>query len=86
MEEKLTINQVLNITIDILEGIDVPVKKLETIGVPIKRAVGNLLLCIQAGEKSEAANGTEPQDECTEPSEMVFDSNDCEETQIHPHE
>lgn len=86
MEERMTIDQVLNITIDILEGIDVPMKKLEAIGVPIKQAIGNLYLCIQAMEESRAKQQAEAKPElsvvpCDEP-----DVSDCEETEIVPAE
>lgn len=79
MEERMTIDQVLGVTIDILEGIDVPMKKLEAIGVPIQQAISNIRLCIQAVEDSR-----KPKEEpglsvvpCDEP-----DTDECEEMEI----
>ena len=87
MEERMTIDQVLAVTIDILESIDVPMKKLDEIGVPIKKAVGNLRLCIQAVQESRA----QQQQEEAKPELSVVpcdepDVSECEETEIRPAE
>lgn len=89
MEERMTIDQVLAVTIDILEGIDVPMKKLETIGIPIQRAVGNLRLCIQAVQESRMPKPAEAAPETAElpeekPAEAAFPEVECEEMIIEP--
>ena len=79
MEERMTIDQVLEVTIGILEDIDVPMKKLNEIGVPIQRAIGNLQLCIQAVQDSR-----KPKEEPA-PFDKP-DEEECEEIEINPAE
>ena len=59
MEEKLTIRQVLEITMRLLEGIEVPMKYMERIGSPIMNAIHNISACIEA---SKLAEGKTPPD------------------------
>ena len=64
MENRMTIEQVLEATRNLLGAINVPAALIEQVGIPIKNAIGNLNLCIGAirentGEKEEAENGTE---------------------------
>ena len=69
MEERLTIKQVLIITLDMLRSIGtVPLEESEHIGVPISRAIRNLEECINAiseGEKriAEATEQVETKEE-----------------------
>ena len=55
-ENKMTIRQVLEITMGLLEGIEVPMKYMESIGGPIMNAIHNLGACIQATDLAEAQN------------------------------
>lgn len=48
MEKQIPVYKALEITIDILNGISVPVSLMEQIGVPISRAVNNLAQCVEA--------------------------------------
>lgn len=48
MEQKLTIEQVLDITIRMLGDIRIPGSMIEEIGIPISRAIGNLNECVKA--------------------------------------
>ena len=52
MENQMTIDQVLRITINEMEGLKVPVGLMDEIGIPIARAISNIRLCIQAVEAS----------------------------------
>ena len=60
-ENEMTIEQVLNITIGILNDITIPISAVETVGTPIMNAVSNIKLCVQAIEKNKEAgnNGSE---------------------------
>ena len=53
-ENKMTIRQVLELTMGLLEGIEVPMKYMESIGGPIMNAIHNLGACIQATDMAEA--------------------------------
>lgn len=53
-ENKMTIRQVLEITVGLLEGIEVPMKQMEKIGQPVMNAIHNLQMCIQASAMAEA--------------------------------
>jgi hypothetical protein len=66
MEEKLTIRQVLEITVGLLEGIEVPMKQMEKIGAPVMNAIHNLQMCIEAQKLAEGkapADAEEPEGE-----------------------
>ena len=54
MENQMTIDQVLKITVETLEGVKVPVKLMDDIGIPVARAISNIRMCIQAVEASRA--------------------------------
>ena len=54
MEERLTIKQVLIITLDMLRSIGtVPLEESEHIGVPISNAIKNRAVCIDAINEDE---------------------------------
>jgi hypothetical protein len=62
--ETYTVNEVIQITIDLLNGISVPRKLNEQIGIPIDNAVNNLLVVLQALEQkpeepAEEEDGTD---------------------------
>lgn len=46
--EQMTVEQVIDITIGILEGISLPVGMIEQVGIPVSRAVSNLKQCAEA--------------------------------------
>lgn len=56
MEEKLTIKQVLMMTLNQLRGIGmIPIEASEQVGVPVCGAIKNIEACIQAIEENEDA-------------------------------
>lgn len=55
MENRMTIEEVLKVTADMLEGIPVPVKYTRTIGEPVSAAVENLRECLKAIAEDRAA-------------------------------
>lgn len=59
MEEKLTITQVLEITVGMLEEIEVPMKCMDSIGVPVARAIMNLKACINSQKPQESPEETD---------------------------
>ena len=61
-DRKLTINEVLEMTAGILEGIEVPMKHMETIGVPIANAIHNIRACIQAKNMAAAKPNEKAED------------------------
>lgn len=50
----ITVTEALEITINLLNGISIPVALMEQIGVPISQAVSNLGECIRAMKENEA--------------------------------
>lgn len=52
-EQKLTVEQVLGITTNILRSINVPVELVESIGIPVSNAIKNISLCINALEEAK---------------------------------
>ena len=52
-EQKLTVEQVLSITTNILRSINVPVELVESIGIPVSNAIKNISLCINALEEAK---------------------------------
>lgn len=59
----MTIDQVLDVTVEILNGIIIPIGMMESVGVPISHAVGNLKLCVDAIRKESAPKEEEEADE-----------------------
>ena len=61
MEEKLTVNQVLEMTAAMLEDIEVPMKYLQSIGMPLANSINNIRSCLKVmnnpPEKPEDADG-----------------------------
>lgn len=59
MEEKITVEQVLEITARQLGEITIPVSLVENIGVPINRAIVNINACLEAmkNHKKECEEG-----------------------------
>lgn len=54
MEQKtMTKKEVLNITVNILGKINVPVALMDDIGIPIRNAISNILMVVDALEKEE---------------------------------
>lgn len=54
MENVVTVKQVVEETIKLLNGINVPAEKIREIGIPIMQAVENLNMCISAWESDQA--------------------------------
>lgn len=63
----MTIDEVLEITINMLNGVNVPVCLMDQIGTPISQAIGNLTECVKAlkenGEKETKQDEPETQEE-----------------------
>ena len=51
----MTVKEVLEITINILNQVNVPVGLIQQIGEPIANAIGNLTACVEGMEKAEGA-------------------------------
>lgn len=58
MEEKLTVAQVLEITVNILSGIQIPVTLTQSVGGPVMTAVNNLQQCLNAMKQTTPGNMT----------------------------
>jgi hypothetical protein len=66
MNETLTVRQVLEITVNNLRGIMIPVELADTVGGAIVGSIRNLDMCIKAMDEAEnggATDGTEPDPE-----------------------
>ena len=56
MEQKtMTTKEVLNITVNILGKIAIPVALVDDVGIPIRNAIKNILMVVDALEKEEGA-------------------------------
>ena len=66
MQEKITVEQALEMTANLLMNIEVPISMLEKIAVPINTAVNNLKECIaairQENERQNAEQNQEKED------------------------
>lgn len=60
----MTIKEVLELVIDDLSKINVPVGLMEQIGLPINQSIGNLKACVEAISRDEK----KPQEEAKESS------------------
>lgn len=58
MEEKLTVAQVLEITVNILSRIQIPVTLTQSVGGPVMAAVNNLQQCLNAMKQTAPGNVT----------------------------
>ena len=54
MEEKVTVYDVLQATVEILGDINIPAWLIDQIGIPVSRGISNLKECIRAIEEDEA--------------------------------
>jgi len=54
MEEKVTVYDVLQATVEILSDINIPAGLIDQIGIPVSRGISNLKECIRAIEEDEA--------------------------------
>lgn len=64
----MTVLEALKQTLDILNGISVPVPQLQSIGMPISRATGMIQATIDALENNSQTR-EEPESEAAEPEE-----------------
>lgn len=59
----MTLEQVIEVTAQLLGGINVPAALTEQIGVPVSQAIGNLNACLEAireaKKKEDAEDGAE---------------------------
>ena len=64
MEEnkELTVRDVLKDVIDILGGIMVPVKEVNSIGMPIARAINGIRMCLDSFDRAEAEQNEQAED------------------------
>lgn len=58
MNERLTVAQVLEITVNILSGIQIPVTLTQSVGGPVMAAVNNLQQCLNAMKQTVPGNVT----------------------------
>lgn len=63
MENVLTVEDVLKVTIKMLESIKIPAVMVDEVGIPVARSIGNLNACLnaleQANKEKEDENGRE---------------------------
>ena len=69
MEDKITVKRALEITVDLLGRIKVPVSMYEEIGSPIQTAIKNLKVCIDAHKEAPVPAPEETVEEEPEASE-----------------
>ena len=48
MEERMTVPEVIEVTVRLLGDIQIPVTMIEQVGAPIRAAVNNLNACLRA--------------------------------------
>lgn len=83
-EKVMTVEEVINITIGILQPIQVPISVMESVGLPIYRAVNNLKECSRVlAEERERTETPEvsvqpiPADEVPEEIRRAAEENDA---------
>lgn len=59
MEEKMTLQEVLELTVRELREISVPIDLIDTIGMKVKDAVHNISVCINVMAEAQAAQAQE---------------------------
>ena len=59
METRMTVQEALEETVRMLEGVKVPISQMEEIGFPVARAVSNIKLCLEAMTQQQEANKAE---------------------------
>lgn len=55
-KEKYTAEEVLEITMRLLQEIRIPIALVEDIGIPVRRAIENLRIVLQAGNAAKTDN------------------------------
>lgn len=63
MDNQMTVKDVLNDVIKLLNGINIPVSMVETVGIPVARAINGINLCINAFDEQEKAKQAEQEPE-----------------------
>lgn len=83
-EKVMTVEEVINVTIGILQPIQVPIAVMESVGLPIYRAVNNLKECSKAlaaererTETPEVSVQLIPEDEVPEEIRRAAEANDA---------
>lgn len=66
MEEKITVEQALEMTMKQLGAISIPVGLIEQIGIPINKAIHNIGACLEAMQKNAQEAKQEEPEETTE--------------------
>ena len=62
-EKKMTIEEVLELTVRQLQAVNIPIGLIEQVGAPISIAVQNLNACLESIRKSEEE---QPEKDCEE--------------------
>lgn len=62
-KQQMSVEEVLQLTINNLKGIQVPVELSESIGVPILRNINNIQLCLNAFHEQREQKAQEEQEE-----------------------
>lgn len=60
--QRMTIDQVLEMTVQMLEGVMIPVGLLEKVGQPMHTAIGNIRVCAEAYRKEQEQRAKEAQE------------------------
>lgn len=58
-QKQMSVEEVLQLTINNLKGIQVPVELSESIGIPILRNINNIQLCLNAFHEQKEQNEQE---------------------------
>ena len=74
----MTPEQVIEITINNLKGINVPVELHEQIATPIIKSMGNLQLILDAWAKAKAEKEQQEAEEAPEVSEVAEDGQEAD--------
>lgn len=61
--KEITIEQLLRITVQQLNGIAVPIAQIDTVGLPIRQAINNINICLNAFEKVSQQKTQEESDD-----------------------
>jgi hypothetical protein len=77
MGKVMTPEEVIEVTMNILNGISVPVQLHEQIAVPIAGCVGNLQLVLDAGAKAKAEKEQAEAGKIVEMSEVAEDGQEA---------
>ena len=57
----MRVRDVLEVTVRMLERVQITVDEVDRIGIPVRDAVHNMKMCVEAIDRDEAAQAEEPE-------------------------